>query len=58
MDGGRRIEAHTDAGTVSLLLQVLPPVEQPPVPASVVRRFDPSEWVGLDGRKADVVWFR
>ena len=46
-----------DGGRV-LPFEILPDRPVSPLPASLTERFDPADWVGVDGRKAEVVWLR
>jgi membrane peptidoglycan carboxypeptidase len=56
IDGGARLEAYTEDGTVTLPLRILPGRTQPATPAAVLERYDVSEWVGKDGRMAEILW--
>ena len=53
---GRRLETATDEGVYTLDLEILPPAGDEPLPAWVSDRFDTSEWIGRDGRRASVNW--
>jgi hypothetical protein len=55
-DGGR-LEAHTAEGIFSLPLEIVPSSEPAPRrPQWLAERFDTTEWVGVDGRYAAVIF--
>jgi penicillin-binding protein 1A len=56
VDGASRLEAHTDKGVFTLPLQVIDGAKRAPPPRWLRERFDITEWRGLDGRKADIVF--
>ena len=56
VDGGTRLEAYTPEGRYTLNLEVLPAVTETPWPTRLNSRFDRSEWVGVDGRSAQITW--
>ncbi len=58
IDNGRRLETRTEAGLFSIGVAIRPPEGREPLPAWVVERFDTTEWRGLDGRRAEVIWLR
>lgn len=58
VDGGRRLEAYMPDGVLSLPVKVAPPTEPAPLPTWATRRFDPSLWQGLDGRRPNVIVMR
>ncbi len=58
IDDGRRIEAYTDDGTVSMPLAVQPGGDRRELPHDLLERYDVSRWVGHDGRIAEIVWLR
>jgi len=58
IDNGRRLETRTSEGVFSIALSIEPPEGREPLPSWVVERFDTTEWNGLDGRVAEVIWLR
>jgi len=58
IDNGRRLETRTPGGVFSIALSIEPPEGREPLPSWVVERFDTTEWNGLDGRTAEVIWLR
>ena len=58
VDGGQRLEGHTADGIVSMMLAIEPGGRLEPLPDWLLERFDPSDWIGLDGREAQIVWLR
>ena len=58
IDNGRRLETRSPDGVFSLALSIEPPQGREPLPSWVVERFDTTEWKGLDGRVAEVIWLR
>jgi len=58
IDGGSAIEAHTTEGTYALPLEIVKRNPREPLPSWLAERFDIDQWVGLDGREAEVVWMR
>ena len=56
VEGGTRLEAYTEAGTLSLLVDVLPAGAEPERPNWLRERFDAADWKGLDGRSATIHW--
>jgi penicillin-binding protein 1A len=58
VDGGRRLEGYTADGPVSLMVATEPGGSDDALPEWLHDRFDPSEWIGLDGRKAQIIWLR
>jgi penicillin-binding protein 1A len=56
VDGGTRLEAHTADGVFSMPLEIIPPDEPTQQPAWLAERFDTSEWRGVDGRDAEIIF--
>ena len=56
IDNGRRLETRTEQGIFSLALSIEPPEGREPLPSWVQERFDTTQWNGLDGRVAEVIW--
>lgn len=56
VDGGRRLEAYTPDGAVSLPVEILPAGKPVDLPPWLRDRFDTSGWKGLDGRPATILW--
>ena len=56
VDGASRLEAHTDKGIFSLPLKMTDGPKHAPPPRWLGERFDISEWRGVDGRKAQIVF--
>lgn len=58
IENGRRLETRTPTGVFSLAVSIQPPEGREPLPSWVAERFDTTEWNGLDGRMAEVIWLR
>ena len=58
IDNGRRLETRTPEGVFSIAISIEPPEGREPLPSWVVERFDTTQWNGLDGRVAEVIWLR
>ena len=58
IDNGRRLETRTPDGVFSIAVDIGPPEGREPLPSWVAERFDTTEWNGLDGRAAEVIWLR
>jgi len=56
VDGASRLEAHTEKGLFSLPLQIIDGPKHAPPPRWLAERFDISEWRGVDGRKAEIIF--
>jgi penicillin-binding protein 1A len=56
IDGGTRLEAYSPEGVVSVPLRVVAAEPAQPSPPWLATRFDVTEWKGVDGHPARVVW--
>jgi len=56
VDGGSRLEVHGPDGVFSVPLRVVSGETAQPSPPWLTTRFDVSEWRGVDGHPARVVW--
>jgi penicillin-binding protein 1A len=56
IDGGAKLEAYSPEGIFSLPLRIIDGGASQPSPPWLARRFDVTEWKGVDGHPARVVW--
>ena len=56
--GGRRLEADTPEGRISLPVRRVSGGESEPIPPEAAGRIDPSAWLGTDGRPARATMIR
>ena len=56
VDGGKRLEHHGPSGTTALDVVVEPGGDPRDLPVWLTERFDAAEWLGVDGRVAEVIW--
>ena len=62
-EGGTRLESYSDSRRITLPLRIVPGGGREPLPEEILEKLeeqeqDPSAWIGTDGRRARVVFFR